>query len=139
VLDYINSSQNSMMVIVSSLDTAVRVIFTLQYYFVFVFPIQFAKMPTKHPPSGTDGIEDGLSQHVKKKLQRGRFSTTTSKDHPKRHATKPYKHNVAPLLSEYASATTSKTAVSLPPISIRDNNTKHSTDPFDDGVNKKPC
>jgi hypothetical protein len=32
---------------------------------------------------------------------------------------------------------TSKTAVYLPPISIRDNNTKHSTDPFDDGVNKK--
>jgi hypothetical protein len=56
---------------------------------------------------------------------------------PKQNATKPDKHNVAPLLAEYASATTSKTAVYLPPISLRDNNTKHSTDPFDDGVNKK--
>jgi hypothetical protein len=28
-------------------------------------------------------------------------------------------------------------AASLPPISLRDNNTKHNTDPFDDGVNRK--
>jgi hypothetical protein len=78
-----------------------------------------------------------VSQHVKKKIQRGRLWTTTSKDRPKRHTTKPDKHNVAPLLAEYASATTSKTAVSMPPISLRDNNTNFSTDPFDDGVNKK--
>jgi hypothetical protein len=91
-------------------------------------------MPTKHPPSGTDITEDGLSQHVKKKIERGRLSTTTN-DRPKRNATKPDKHNVAPLLAEYASATISKTATSLPPISLRYNNTKHSTDPFDDGVN----
>jgi hypothetical protein len=94
-------------------------------------------MPTKHPPSGTDGTEDGLSQRVNKKLERGRLLMTTSNDRPKRNATKPDKHNVAPLLVEYASVRVSKTAVSLPPISLRDNNTKHSTDPFDDGVNKK--
>jgi hypothetical protein len=127
-----------MIVIVSLFDTAVRVLFTLQYYF-FVCPSQFSKMPTRNPPTGTDGTEDGLSQHVKHKLQRVRFSTTTSKDRPKRHATKPDKRNVAPLLAEYASATTSKTAVSLRPISLRDNNTKRSTDPSDDDVNKKPC
>jgi hypothetical protein len=62
---------------------------------------------------------------------------TTSNDYPKRNATKPDKHNVAPLLVEYASATISKTAASLPHISLRDNNTKHSTDPFDDGLNLK--
>jgi hypothetical protein len=125
-----------MMVIFWSFDIAVRVLFTLQYYF-FVCPIQFSMVPTKNPPTDTDGTEDGLSQHVKKKLQRGRLSTTTSNDRPKRHATKPDKHNVAPLLAEYVSTTTSKTAVSLPPISLRDNNTKRSTDPSDDGVNKK--
>jgi hypothetical protein len=67
-----------MMVIVSSLDTAVRVLFTLQYF--FVCPIQFANMSTKHPPTDTDGTEDGLSQHVKKKIQRGRLSTTMQKN-----------------------------------------------------------
>jgi hypothetical protein len=134
VLDYISSSQNSMMQIVSSLDTAVQLLFTLQYYF-FVCSIQFAQMPTKHPPSGTDGTEDGLSQHVKKKLERGRLSTTTSNNHHKLNATKPDNHNVAPLLDEYASETISKTAASLPPIYLRDNNTKHSTNPFNDGVN----
>jgi hypothetical protein len=92
-------------------------------------------MPTKHPPSGTDGTGDGLSQHVKKELERVRLSTTTSNDCPQQNATKPDKHNVAPLLVEYASATISKTSASLPPISLRENNTEHSTDPFDDGVN----
>jgi hypothetical protein len=92
-------------------------------------------MPTKHPPSGTDGTEYGLSQHVKKKIERGIFSTTTTNDRPKQNATKPEKHNVAPLLVEYASATISKTSASLPAVSLRNNNTKHSTDPFDDGVN----
>jgi hypothetical protein len=125
------------LLIVSSLDTSVRVLFTLQYYLFIFCSIQFAQMPTKHPPSGTDSTEDGLSQHVKKKLERGRLSMTTSNDRPKRNATKPDKHNVAPLLAEYASVTISKTAASRPPISLRDNNNKHSTDPLDDGVNIK--
>jgi hypothetical protein len=76
-----------------------------------------------------------LTQPVKKKVQR--LSTTTSKDRPKRHAAKPDNYNVAPLIAEYASAKTSKTAVSLPPISLRDNKTKRSTNPSQDGVNKK--
>jgi hypothetical protein len=64
-------------------------------------------MPTKYPPPiGTNGTEDGLTQPVKKKVQRGILSTTTRKDRPKRHAAKPDKHNVAPLLAEYASAKT---------------------------------
>jgi hypothetical protein len=96
-------------------------------------------MPTKHPPTVTDGTEDGLTQPVKKKVQRVRLSTKTSIDRPKRHAAKPDKHNVAPLLAEYASAKTSKTAVSLPPIYLGDNKTKRSTDPSQDGVNKKLC
>jgi hypothetical protein len=56
--------------------------FNTDFNFV-VCPIQFTKMPTKHPPIGTDGIEDGLTQHVKKKVQKGRLSTTKSKDRPK--------------------------------------------------------
>jgi hypothetical protein len=79
-------------------------------------------MPTKHPPSVTNDTEDGLSQHVKKKVERGRLSTTTTNDRPKRNVTKIDRQNIAPLLAEYASATISKTAASLPP--------------FDDGVNK---
>jgi hypothetical protein len=89
------------------------------------------------PPSGTDGTEDGLSQHVKKKNERGILLMTTTNYHPKRNATKPDKHNVAPLLAEYASATILKTAASLPLVSLRDNNTKHSNNPFDDVVNKE--
>jgi hypothetical protein len=79
-------------------------------------------MPTKCPPSVADETGDGLSQHVKKKVERGRLSTTTTNDRPKQNVTKPDRQNVAPLLVEYASPTISKTATSLP----------H----FDDGVNK---
>jgi hypothetical protein len=94
-------------------------------------------MSTKHPPTGTDGTEDVLTQPIKKKVQRGRLSTTTSKNIPKRHAAKPDNHNDAPLLVDYASAKTSKTAVSMPPLYIGDNKTKRSTDPYQDGVNEK--
>jgi hypothetical protein len=80
-------------------------------------------MLTKHPPSVAGDTGDGLSQHVKKKVERGRLSTTTTNDRPKRNVTKPDRQNVAPLLAGYASATISKTAASLPP--------------FDDGVNNK--
>jgi hypothetical protein len=59
-----------MMVIVLSFDTAVCVLFTLQYYF-FVCPIQFTKMLAKNPPTDTDGTEDGLSHHVKRKNLKG--------------------------------------------------------------------
>jgi hypothetical protein len=58
---------------------------------------------------------------VKKKIERGRLSTTTTNDRPKLNAIKPDKHNVAPLLAEYASATISKTAASLPPFDDRVN------------------
>jgi hypothetical protein len=79
-------------------------------------------MPTKHPPSVTDDSGDGVSQPMKKKIERGRLSTTATNDHPKRNVTKPNKQNLSPLLPGYASATISKTAAFLPP--------------FDDGVNK---
>jgi hypothetical protein len=89
--------------------------------------IQFTKMPTKNPSTSTDSGEDGLTQPVKKKVQRGRLSITRSQDRPKRNASRPDKHNVAPLLAEYASAKTSKTAASLPPISLGANKTKSKT------------
>jgi hypothetical protein len=89
--------------------------------------IQLTKMPTKNPSTSTNGSEDGLTQPVKKKVQRGILSITRSQDRPKRNAPRPDKHNAAPLLAKYASAKTSKTAVSLPPISLRDNNTKSKT------------
>jgi hypothetical protein len=79
-------------------------------------------MPTKHPPSVADDSGDGVSQPVKKKVERGRLSTTTTNDRPKRNVTKPDRQNLSPLLAGYASATISKTAAFLPP--------------FDDGVNK---
>jgi hypothetical protein len=79
-------------------------------------------MPTKHPPSVAADTGDGLSRPVKKKVEKGRLSTTTTNDRPKQNVTKPDSQNVAPLLAEYASATISRTAASLPP--------------FDDGVNK---
>jgi hypothetical protein len=79
-------------------------------------------MTTKHPPSVADDTGDGVSQHVKKKVERGRLSTTTTNDRPKRNVTKSDRQNLSPLLAGYASATISKTAASLPP--------------FNDGVNK---
>jgi hypothetical protein len=79
-------------------------------------------MPTKHPPSVANDTGYGLLQHVKKKVERGRLSMTTTNDRPKQNVTKPHRQNLSPLLAGYASATISKTAASLPP--------------FYDGVNK---
>jgi hypothetical protein len=79
-------------------------------------------MLTKHPASVADDSGDGVSQPVKKKVERGRLSMTTTNDLPKRNVTKPDRQNLSPLLAGYASATISKTAAFLPP--------------FDDGVNK---
>jgi hypothetical protein len=79
-------------------------------------------MPTKHPPSVADDSGDGVSHPVKKKIERGRLSTTTTNDCPNQNVTKPDKQNLSPLLVGYASATISKNAAFLPP--------------FDDGVNK---
>jgi hypothetical protein len=84
-------------------------------------------MLTKNPSTSTDVSEDGLTQPVKKKVQKRRFSITRSHDRPKCNDSRPDKHNVAPLLVEYASAKTSKTAASLPPISLGDNKTKIKT------------
>jgi hypothetical protein len=66
-----------------------------------------------------------------KKIERGRFSTTTTSDRPKRQVTKPDKQHLSPLLAGYASATMSKTAAFLPPIDDGAN-----VPPFDDGVNQ---
>jgi hypothetical protein len=84
-------------------------------------------MPPKNPSNNTDGSEDGLTQPAKKNVQRGRSWITRSQDHPKRNASGPDKHNVVPLMADYASAKTSKTAASLPPISLGDNKTKCKT------------
>jgi hypothetical protein len=104
---------------------------------IYVFPaIQFTKMPTKNPSNSADGSEDGLTQPAKKKVQRGRSLITRSQDLPKRNASRPDKHNVAPLLAEYALANISKTAASLTPISLGDNKTKCKTNQSH-GVGKK--
>jgi hypothetical protein len=66
-----------------------------------------------------------------KKIERGRLSTTTINDRPKRQVTKPDKQNLSPLLAGYASATISKTAAFLPPF-----NDGVNLPPFDDGVNQ---
>jgi hypothetical protein len=106
--------------------------------FYFFGPIQFIKMPTKNHPSSTDGSEDGsIAQPVKKKLQRGRLATTKIQDRPKRNASRPDKHNVSPLLAEYASAKTSKTAASLPPIYLGDNKTKSNISQSQGGGEKR--
>jgi hypothetical protein len=93
----------------------------------FFCAIQSTKIPTTHTSTSTDVSEDGLTQPVKKKVQRGRFPTTRSHNLPKRNASRPDKHNVAPLLADYASAKTSKTSASLPSISLGDNKTKSKT------------
>jgi hypothetical protein len=84
-------------------------------------------MPIENPSTSTDVSEDGLTQTVKKKLQMGRLSIARSQDLPNRNASRLDKHNVAPLLAEYASAKTLTTAASLSPISISDNKTKRKT------------
>jgi hypothetical protein len=96
-------------------------------------------MPTKNPSTSTDVSEDGSTQTVKKKLQMGRLSTTRSQDHPKRNASRPDNHNVAPLLAEYASDKTSKTVASLPLISLGDNKTKSNINQFQGGRKKVWC
>jgi hypothetical protein len=104
--------------------------------FIF-FAIQFTKMPTENPSTSTNGSEDGLTEPVKKKLQRGRLSIARSQDPPKRNASRPDKHNVAPLLAEYASAKTSRTAASLPPIYLGDNKTKSKTNQSQGGGKRR--
>jgi hypothetical protein len=93
----------------------------------FFSAIQFTKIPTKNPSNSTNVSEDGLTQPVKKKVQMGRLSITRSQDRPKHNASRPNKHNAAPLLAEYASAKNLKTAASLPHISLGDNKTKSKT------------
>jgi hypothetical protein len=95
-------------------------------------------MPTKNPSNSTDGSEDGLTQLAKKKVQRGRLSSITrSQDRPKLNASRPDNHKVAPLLDEYASAKTSKTTASLPPICLGDNKTKCKTNQSQGGGEKR--
>jgi hypothetical protein len=89
--------------------------------------IQSTKMLTTIPSTDTDVTEDGLLQPVKKKVQRGILPTTRSHNRSKQNASRPGKHNVAPLLTDYASAKTSKTAVSLPPISLSYTKNKSKT------------
>jgi hypothetical protein len=84
-------------------------------------------MPTKIPSTDTDGTEYSSPQPVKKKMPRGRLSTTRSHNRPKRNASMPDKHDAAPLLADYASSETSKTAAPLPPISLGYNKNKSKT------------
>jgi hypothetical protein len=96
-------------------------------------------MPTKNPSTSTDGSEDGSTQPVKRKLQRGKLSTTRSQERPKWNASRPDQHNVAPLLAEYASAKTSKTAASLQLVSLGGNKTKSNINQSQGGGKKGWC
>jgi hypothetical protein len=93
----------------------------------FFSAIQSAKMSTTNPSMSTDVSEDGLTQPIKEKVQRGRLATMRSHNRPKQNASRPDKHNVARLLAHYASAKTSKTDASLPPNYLSDNKTKRKT------------
>jgi hypothetical protein len=93
----------------------------------FFSDMQSTNMPTTNPSTSTDVTEDGLTQPVKNKVQRVRFPTTRSQNSPKWNASRPDKHDDAPLLADYASANTSKTAASLPRISLGDNKTESKT------------
>jgi hypothetical protein len=99
--------------------------------------IQSTKMPTKNTSTSTDVGEDGLTQNVKKNLQRGRLPIMRSHDCPKRNASRPNKHHVAPLLADYASAKTLKTDASLLPISLGNNKTKSKTKQSQFGQKKR--
>jgi hypothetical protein len=103
--------------------------------FIF-FCYQSINMPTTNPSTSTDVSEDGLTQPVKKKVQRGRLPTTRSHNRPKWNNSRPDKHNVAPLLADYATKTL-KTVASLPPISIGDNKTKIKTKQSQFGEKKR--
>jgi hypothetical protein len=61
--------------------------------------------------------------------------TKRSQDHPKQNASRPDKHDVSPLHVGYASANTSKTVASLPPISPVYN--KNKTKPSQHGEKKR--
>jgi hypothetical protein len=97
-------------------------------------------MPTTNPSASTDVSEDSLTQPLKEKVQRGRLPTTRSQNRPTRNASRPDNHNVAPLLADYVSDNTSKTAASLPPIYLGDNKTKSKTNQsqFEEKKRKAP-
>jgi hypothetical protein len=84
-------------------------------------------VPTKISATNTDDTEDASSQPGKKKMQRVIFPTTRRQNRLKRHALRPDKHDVSPLLADNASAKTSKSAASLQPISLGYNNNKSKT------------
>jgi hypothetical protein len=108
--------------------------------FYFFGPIQFIKMPTKNHSSSTDGSEDGsTAQRVKIKYEVVKGKIIDNKKPNKKPGSRPDKHNVAPLLAEYASAKTSKTAASLPPISFGDNKTKINISQSQGGGKKGWC
>jgi hypothetical protein len=60
-------------------------------------------------------------------VQRGRLPTARSHNRPKWNASRTDKHEFTPLLDDYASAKTSKTAASLQPISLGYNKNKSKT------------
>jgi hypothetical protein len=105
--------------------------YMLNYHFntnlYFFSDIQSTKMPTTSPSTNTDATEDGLTKPVKKKVQMGRLPTTRSHNHPNWNASRPNKHDVEPLLADYASAKTSKTAASLLTNSLGCNKNKSKT------------
>jgi hypothetical protein len=70
----------------------------------FFSAIQSTKMPIKNPSTSTDITKDSLTQHVKKKVQRGRLPTTRNQNRSKQNAYTPDKHDASPLLADYASA-----------------------------------
>jgi hypothetical protein len=74
-------------------------------------------MPTKVAVNVNEPTDDSSAKPGKKKVQRGRV-TTRSQDRPKSNASRPDKHDDSPLLVGCASAKTSKTDASLPPVPL---------------------
>jgi hypothetical protein len=70
-------------------------------------------------------------------VQRGRFPTTRIQNRPKWNAYRPDEQDFAPLLANYASAKTSKTAASQSPISLGNNKNKSKTNQSQLGEEKR--
>jgi hypothetical protein len=94
---------------------------------IFFFCRSSLQDAEQNPVNATEHTDHASSKPDNKKVQIGRVpTTTTSQDLPKWNASRPDKHDASPLLAGYASAKTSKTDVSIPPVS---NQNKYKTKP----------
>jgi hypothetical protein len=74
---------------------------------------------------------------LRRRCKEGRLPTTRIQNRPKRNASRPDKHDGAPLLDDYDSAKTSTTAAYLPPISLGYNKNKRKNNQSQRGGEKR--